>query len=106
MGRHAGQKRCPMKFLAVIGALCALSQTAAAQSSECKGIADAAARLACYDKARPLAVQTKPGVAKPIAAAAPAKVPASTVDGGTYVDAISAEDALMNARLKNICRGC
>lgn len=23
-----------------------------------------------------------------------------------YVDAISAEDAHMNARLKNICRGC
>jgi hypothetical protein len=23
-----------------------------------------------------------------------------------YVDTIGAEDALMNARLKNICRGC
>jgi hypothetical protein len=31
----------------------------------------------------------------------------SQVDAGNkYVDSISAEDALINARLRNICRGC
>jgi len=78
-----------MKLIAIVGAICALSQAAFAQTGECKLIADAAARLACYDKAAP-----------------PAKVPVSTIDSGKYVDTISAEDALMNARLKNICRGC
>ena len=28
------------------------------------------------------------------------------IDTAKYVDTISAEDALMNARLRNICRGC
>jgi hypothetical protein len=37
-----------------------------------------------------------------------ASVSAPAAKAGTekYVDTISAEDALMNARLKNICRGC
>ena len=90
-----------MRFIAIVGALCALSQTALAQGGECKRIADAAGRLACYDKAAPV---PKPAVARP-SAAAPAVLPASKTDG-KYVDKISAEDTLMNARLKNICRGC
>ena len=93
-----------MRLLAVIGAVCALSQTAIAQTGECKSIADAAARLACYDKAARVAAP-RPAAAKPIAAV-PAKAPAPKTDSGKYVDAIGAEDALMNARLRNICRGC
>jgi hypothetical protein len=85
-----------MRLFAVLIAICAMSQTAIAQTGDCKSIADTAARLACYDKATPPA-------AKP---AAKAKVPASNVDGAKYVDTISAEDARMNARLKNICKGC
>jgi hypothetical protein len=90
-----------MRFIAFVGAICALSQTALAQTGDCRLISDAAARLACYDKASPV---PKPAVARP-AAAAPARLPASNTDG-KYVDTISAEDALMNARLRNICRGC
>lgn len=90
-----------MRFIAVVGAICALSQSALAQTGDCKLIADAAARLACYDNASPV---PRPAVARPTAAA-PARLPASKPDG-KYVDAISAEDALMNARLRNICRGC
>jgi hypothetical protein len=84
-----------MRLFAVAVAVCALSQGAIAQTSECKLIADATARLACYDKATP--------AAKPVAAVKPS---GAKVDSGKYVDAISAEDALMNARLRNICRGC
>jgi hypothetical protein len=34
------------------------------------------------------------------------RAPVSKADTGTYVDSISAEDKLMNARISNICRGC
>ena len=87
-----------MRFFAVLVAIFALSQTAMAQTPECKSISDAAGRLACYDKTALPAAS-----AKPVAAA---KVPVSKVDSAKYVDQISAEDTLMNAKLKNICRGC
>jgi hypothetical protein len=84
-------------FVIIIVAICALSQSAIAQTGECKSIADAGRRLACYDKvASPAAATAKP----------PARAPAPKVDTAKYVDSISAEDALMNARLRNICRGC
>ena len=81
-------------------AICALSQNAMAQTPECKSITDSGQRLACYDKAAP-----------PVASSASAKPaqrtgPAPKVDAAKYVDAISAEDAALNARIKNICRGC
>jgi hypothetical protein len=88
-------------FFAAFAAICALSQTAIAQTPDCKSIADSGARLACYDKAAPAA---KPAIAaRPLASVS---APAAKTDTGKYVDTISAEDALMNARLRNICRGC
>jgi sugar/nucleoside kinase (ribokinase family) len=89
-----------MRLFAVLAAICTLSQAAIAQTPECKSISDAGARLACYDKA-----------AQPGSTAASAKPPASArapaaIDRAKYVDTIGAEDALMNARLKNICKGC
>ena len=86
-----------MKRFALLAAMCALSSSAIAQTPECKSIADTGKRLACYDKATP--PPASPAAAKP-------KTPTSKVDSAKYVDTISAEDALMNARLKNICRGC
>jgi hypothetical protein len=94
-----------MRLFAVLVAICALSQTAAAQTPECKAIADSGARLACFDKAAPsatLSVAAKPSAALPAAK----KDAAAKIDTAKYVDTISAEDALMNAKLKNICRGC
>lgn len=93
-----------MRFLAVLVAISALSQSAAAQTGECKSIGDSTARLACYDKAAPVAASaSKPA---PAPTAATTKSPGAKADVAKYVDTISAEDALMNARLKNICRGC
>ena len=86
-----------MRFFVMLIAVCALSQNAIAQTPGCKSIAEAAARLACYDKATPPAATS---------AAAKPPAPVSKVDAAKYVDTISAEDALMNARLRNICRGC
>ncbi len=76
-----------------------LSGTADAQTADCRSIVDSGARLACYDKAAPPAS---------LATVSPARrpAPASKVDNGKYVDSISAEDAIMNERIKGICHGC
>jgi hypothetical protein len=93
------KKEFLMRFFAVLVAICALSQGAIAQTPDCKSISDSAQRLSCYDKATPPA-------ASPATGKSGRAAPASKVDSAKYVDSISAEDALMNARLKNICRGC
>jgi len=84
-------------FVILLVAISALSQSAMGQMPDCKSLPEAAARLACYDKATPPAASS---------AAAKQRAPVSNVDAAKYVDTISAEDAIMNARLKNICRGC
>ena len=85
-----------MRLFAALVAICALTQTAIGQTPECKSISEPGVRLACYDKG-----------ATPVASKPPLRAaPNSKADPAKYVDAISAEDALMNARLKNICRGC
>ena len=94
-----------MRVFAALAAICALSQialaqTALAQTPDCKSMADADARLACYDNKAASVV--KPG-ARPLASMSAL---GTKTDNGKYADPISAEDALMNARLKNICKGC
>lgn len=89
-----------MKLFFVFLATSALGHAAMAQTPECKTIGDPSARLACYDRATPPAAS--PTTARPIARAAPA----SKADSTKYVDSISAEDAVMNERMKGICRGC
>ena len=85
-----------MRLLSIFVATCALCQAAIAQTPNCKSIPDSAARLACYDK----------GPSPATAAPAPRPVPPARVDSSKYVDTISAEDALLNERIKGICRGC
>lgn len=87
-----------MRLIVVLGAVFALSHAAAAQTGACRAIADPAARLACYDRA----ASPPPADARPAAARAP--VP--TADSMRYVDQIGDEDAALNAKMKNICRGC
>ena len=85
-----------MRLFPVLVVTCALCQTAIAQTPDCKSIKDSAARLVCYDKSTPSAA------ARPVARSAPAQ----RTDSSKYVDTISAEDAIMNDRIKGICRGC
>jgi hypothetical protein len=89
-----------MRFIAALVAIGALSQTAVAQTPECRTIADAKARLGCYDTVNSGRVSSavgRPAVAPP---------PVRRTEADTYVDSIGAEDARVNAQLKNICRGC
>ena len=85
-----------MRLFSTLVLTCALCQAAVAQTPDCKAITDSAARLACYDRATPSAAP------KPVARTSSA--PAT--DNSKYIDAISAEDAVMNQRIKGICRGC
>jgi len=89
-----------MRLFPVLVLSCALCQTAIAQTPNCKSITDSAARLACYDKGMPPAPPS--AAARPVAHPAPAP----RTDSSKYVDTISAEDAIMNDRIKGICRGC
>jgi hypothetical protein len=93
-----------MRFFVGLVAIGALSQTAIAQAPDCKSIPDSAARLACYDRVAPSAAASdRSATARTSMAPRSSAAPA---DPKEYVDVISQEDALMNARLKNICRGC
>ena len=91
----------------LFAALCAISaptEVAIAQTGDCRLIAGSAARLACYDKAAlPAAAGANAAVARPSATARP---PASAVESSRYVDPIGEEEALVNAKLRGICRGC
>jgi hypothetical protein len=68
-----------MRLFAVLVAVCALSLPAIAQTPDCTAAPDVDGLLACRDK--------PPSAGKPTMSK-------------------SAEDARMNAQLKNICRGC
>jgi hypothetical protein len=95
-----------MRFFVILLAMGALSQGAMAQTPGCKSISESAARLACYDKSAPAAASAAAAKPAALSEGAKSRAPASNVDNSKYVDTISAEDAIMNARLKNICRGC
>jgi len=97
-------RRAIFLLVAAAAAVSAFSVSAPAQTGECRSIADPAARLACYDKAAPApAANAGPAVARPLTSAKP---PASTGDGSRNVDSIGQEEALVNAKLHGICRGC
>jgi hypothetical protein len=91
-----------MRLFAMLAAICLLSPSALAATTECKTITAASTRLACYDNAALEASADKSAAAKPAATAGAA----AAKPGTEYVDTIGAEDARMNAQLKNICRGC
>jgi hypothetical protein len=108
-GRVSMANGVVMKLIALLvassGAAFALGQGAAAQTGECRSVADPATRLACYDKAAAStpAPNATTAAARPPVAARPQ---AATVDSGRHIDSISDEDAQVNAKLHGICRGC
>jgi hypothetical protein len=89
-----------MRVIAVLVAVCALSSPALAQN--CRGTPDIDGRLSCHDNYAPAEKSTMPKPSAPV----PAKTSAAKPDPKAYIDEISAEDARMQAQLKNICRGC
>jgi hypothetical protein len=85
-----------MKLLALLVAFCALCEPAIAQTTECQSIPKASDRLACYDKAMPPMSKAK--------AAAASSAPSTPQ--GQPADQLAAENARLDAKINNICRGC
>ena len=85
-----------MKLAALFFALCVFGGPAMAQTTECQSIPKASDRLACYDRAMPPTSKAK--------AAADSSAPA--MPQGTPADLLAAENARLDAKIKNICRGC
>ena len=85
-----------MKTLFLTTLLCSLSGTAIAQTTECRSIPKASDRLACYDRlSPPISQQQKSVTAKP-----------PTSEHGQPIDRLAVENSRLDAKIKNICRGC
>ena len=100
-----------MRLMVVLGALCALTQSACAQTGDCNALADPAAKLACYNNEPPPATRRPaaarlPGATRPVAERPLATKPVATNEGSKYIDQIGAEDAIVSAKMRGICRGC
>jgi hypothetical protein len=85
-----------MKSIMLLAALCTFYSPAIVQANECRSILKATDRLACYDKAEPPTSSDK--------SAAASKMPSSRPDQAT--DPLAAENARLDAKINNICRGC
>ncbi len=85
-----------MKLVALLIALCAFCGPAIAQTSDCQSIPKASDRLACYDRAMPPMNKAKSG--------STSSTPSN--QQGQPGDPLAAENARLNARINNICRGC
>jgi hypothetical protein len=94
--RSNPQLRIEMKTIAMLLMLCAWCGSVSAQTSECQSIAKASERLACYDRIAPPTSRGKPGAAS------------QTIEPerDQATDSLSAENARLDAKINNICRGC
>lgn len=105
-----------MRLVAVLGAICALTQAASAEVGDCSSITDPTAQLACYNNEPPPKASHKASHALPLhatparsaAARRPnvAKPPAIAADGVKPIDQPSDEDIAINAKVRSLCRGC
>ena len=96
-----------MRLVAVLGAICALTQAASAEIGDCSAIADAAAKLACYNnEAPPRTVHSTP--ARSAAARRPSvrRPPAAVANSPKGIDQPTDEDAAVDAKVRSLCRGC
>jgi hypothetical protein len=91
-------------FLAATVALCALTGTASADPQDCKALTDPAARLTCYDRLNPPVATYPIPLPKPSHATRPDGTTGDAESSQGTLDAN--EDAIVNAKMNSICRGC
>jgi hypothetical protein len=96
-----------MKLLLVI-ALTSVGccQGAIAQTSECSTVPKASDRLACYDRAIPPTAAKRPDASKTSTPSNQAAAVADGQDQGPLADLLAVENAKLDSKIKNICRGC
>jgi hypothetical protein len=85
-----------MKSVALLVAICVLCGPAIAQTNDCQSIPRASDRLACYDKAAPPTSRSAPAAASQT----------SSPKRDQALDPLAAENARLDAKINNICRGC
>ena len=95
-----------MKLLLLIALTFVGCQGATAQSSECSTVPKASDRLACYDRATPPTAGKKPDASKTSASPSQAAAGSDSQDQSPLADLLAAENAKLDAKIKNICRGC
>ena len=91
-----------MRLAIVLGALCALTQAAAAETGDCNAMSDPAAKLACYNNEPP------PRAPRAATVRPPRVSPPSPVasNGPARIDQPGEDDAAVKAKLRSLCRGC
>jgi len=94
-----------VRFFVALVTLCAFIQAAAAESQDCKAITDPALRLTCYDKINPPVATYPIPLPKP-SHPIPITRPDGTIDYLGDSGPTGEDDALVNAKLHGICRGC
>jgi hypothetical protein len=91
-----------MRLFLPLVVLCSVCQVARAETPDCKTITDPATRLTCYDKLNP-PIATYP-IPLPKPTGRPLSMPQT--DGAGYVGSPDDDEALVNAKMNGICRGC
>jgi hypothetical protein len=95
------------RFIAALIALCALTRAASAETQDCKTLTDPAARLTCYDRLNPPVATYPMPLPKPSHAIPLTRPDGSTGDMESTQGTTDAnEDAIVNAKMNSICRGC
>src|ERR1700681_3241562 len=97
-----------MRFVTLLSLLCAVPGIAGAQTPDCRTIPKASDRLACYDKAAPPMASGKTSAANAAtrARAAPAAQKPAPGQPAQSADLLAVENSKLDAKIKNICRGC
>jgi len=94
-----------MRTIGLLFLLSTLSNVAIAQASECQSISKASERKACLDKAPPAWVaehSKQPGSRTSDQATSESNTPSQR----TLADVLAEENSKLNAKIKNLCRGC
>ncbi len=98
-----------MRLAALLPMLCLLPGMAAAQTPECRTAPKATDRLACYDKAAPPRALENSAATKAAAGARtgnPAQKQVPADQQSPLADILEVENSRLDAKIKNICRGC
>ena len=99
-------RRFQMKFLLLPALIVVGCQAAVAQTSQCSTVPKASDRLACYDKVTPPTAGKKPAASRASAPPDRAAAVSDSPNQAPLADLLAAENSRLDAKIKNICRGC
>jgi hypothetical protein len=97
-----------MRTIGLLFLLGTLSNVAIAQASECQSISKASERKACLDKAPPawVAEHSKQPGSRTSQPPDQATSESNTPSQRTLADVLAEENSKLNAKIRNVCRGC